>query len=256
MHFDFAMALVIAAAVTGLIWLLDAILWAPRRRAATDPDARREPVLVDYARSFFPLIVIVLVLRSFLGEPFRIPSGSMMPTLMAGDFILVNKFTYGLRLPVVDTKILEVGSPERGDIVVFRFPRDPSVDFIKRVVGLPGDHVVYRDKRLYVNGDPVPQEVVGPYGRYGARDLEIRRESLNGTGHEVLVMQGRELPSLEFYVPEGEYFVMGDNRDNSNDSREWGTVPDRNLVGRAFLVWMSWEPGGGPVWDRFGTRIQ
>lgn len=256
MHFDFAGALVLAAVVTGLIWLADALFWAPARRAASDPDRQREPLVVDYARSFFPLIVIVLVLRSFLGEPFRIPSGSMMPTLMAGDFILVNKFTYGLRLPVVDHKVLDLGSPERGDIVVFRFPHDPSVDFIKRVVGLPGDHVVYRDKRLYINGEPVPQTAVGPYSGQAPRGLEIRRETLNGTGHEILVVPGRKTPALEFYVPEGEYFVMGDNRDNSNDSREWGTVPDRNLVGRAFLVWMSWEPGGGPVWERFGTRIQ
>ncbi len=256
MHFDFAAALVLAAAVTGLIWLADALFWAPARRAASDPDRQREPVVVDYARSFFPLIVIVLVLRSFLGEPFRIPSGSMMPTLMAGDFILVNKYTYGLRLPVVDHKILDLGSPERGDIVVFRFPQDPSVDFIKRVIGLPGDHIVYREKQLYINGEPVPQRELGGSGGYPSQDLEIRHETLDGTVHEILVMPGRGEPALEFYVPEGEYFVMGDNRDNSNDSRVWGTVPDRNLVGRAFLVWMSWEPGGGPVWDRFGTKIQ
>ncbi len=256
MHFDFAAALVIAAIVTGIIWVLDALLWSPRRRAATPLGKPKVPVVVDYARSFFPLIVLVLVLRSFLGEPFRIPSGSMMPTLMAGDFILVNKFTYGIRLPVIETKIIEIGNPRRGDIVVFRYPADPSVDFIKRVVGLPGDLIVYRDKQVFVNGEPLPQEIVGPYGSIGDWQVQLREERIGGIGHEILVIPGRDTPELEFYVPEGEYFVMGDNRDNSNDSREWGTVPDENLVGRAFLVWMSWAPGNGPVWHRFGTRIQ
>lgn len=256
MHFDFAAALVLGALVTGLVWGLDALLWAPRRRAAAGDDGRvREPVVVDYARSFFPLILVVLVLRSFIGEPFRIPSGSMLPTLLVGDFILVNKFAYGLRLPVVDTKIMDVGAPARGDVIVFRYPEEPRVDFIKRVVGLPGDHVVYRDKQLFINGEAVPQEDAGPYGSYPVEALQRRRERLGGVEHELLVMPGRQAGELEFSVPEGEYFVMGDNRDNSNDSREWGTVPEGNLVGRAFLVWMSWAPGDGPLWRRFGTRI-
>lgn len=255
MHFDFATMLLIAAVVTGLIWGLDAWVWAPKRRAATEPERQREPLIVDYARSFFPLIVIVLVLRSFLGEPFRIPSGSMMPTLLVGDFILVNKYTYGIRLPVVNRKVVEIGAPRRGDVAVFRYPVQPRVDFIKRIVGLPGDHVAYRDKRLFINGEPVPQSSAGPYGSFPEHALQRMTERLGDAEHELLVMPGRASAELEFYVPEGEYFVMGDNRDNSNDSRDWGTVPDENLVGRAVLIWMSWAPGNGPAWDRFGKRI-
>jgi signal peptidase I len=255
MHFDFATILLIAAVVTGLIWGLDAWLWAPKRRAATEPERQREPVIVDYARSFFPLIVIVLVLRSFLGEPFRIPSGSMMPTLEIGDFILVNKYSYGIRLPVVNRKIVEIGAPQRGDVAVFRYPEDPRIDFIKRVVGLPGDHVVYHDRQLFINGEPVPQSFVGPYGSYPLHAYQRFSERLGEHEHQLLVMPGRESAPLEFHVPPGRYFVMGDNRDNSNDSRDWGMVPDENLVGRAVLVWMSWAPGRGPVWSRIGTRI-
>ncbi|MEX0900194.1 MAG: signal peptidase I [Gammaproteobacteria bacterium] len=257
MHFDFAAALVLGALITGVIWAVDAAFFAPRRREAAVGDLAHasDPVIVDYARSFFPLIVIVLVLRSFVGEPFRIPSGSMLPTLLVGDFILVNKFAYGLRLPVVDTKILDLGAPQRGDVVVFRYPQDPSVDFIKRVVGLPGDRVSYRDKQLFINGEAVPQAFTGPYGAYPVHAIQVRTETLSHDGHQVLVMPGRETEALEFSVPEGEYFVMGDNRDNSNDSREWGTVPERNLVGRAVVVWMSWVPGEGPLWSRLGTVI-
>ncbi len=252
MHFDFATALVIAALVTGVIWLLDVLWWRKRRDLAA---GAREPVIVDYARSFFPLIVLVLVLRSFLGEPFRIPSGSMQPTLEIGDFILVNKFAYGLRLPVTHWKFMDIGAPRRGDVAVFRYPLDTRVDFIKRVVGLPGDHIVYRDKQLYINGELVPQSVLGAYGAFPLSVIQRREEVIGEVPHELLVMPGRDTPELEFYVPEGRYFVMGDNRDNSNDSREWGMVPEDNLVGRAVVVWMSWAPGRGPVWSRFGTRI-
>ena len=253
MHFDFSAALVLGALVTGVIWAVDAIAFAPKRRAA-DAD-RPEPVLVDYARSFFPLIVIVLVLRSFVGEPFRIPSGSMVPTLLVGDFIYVNKYAYGLRLPVVDTKILDLGEPERGDVVVFRYPEDPSIDFVKRVIGLPGDHIEYRDKQLFVNGEPLPQTHLGAYGTYPVQAVQLRNETIGDVEHEIIIMTGRDTGPLEFSVPDGEYFVMGDNRDNSNDSREWGTVPERNLVGRAVVVWMSWVPGEGPMWSRIGTWI-
>lgn len=255
MHIDFATVLVIAAAVTGLVWAADAIFWAPARRLETDAERQREPVLVDYARSFFPLIVIVLVLRSFLGEPFRIPSGSMLPTLAVGDFILVNKFAYGIRLPVVNRKVFDIGTPRRGDVAVFRYPVDQRIDFIKRVVGLPGDHIAYRDKQLFVNGEPVPQAPAGAFGAFPEHALQRRTEHLPDHTYETLVMPGREAPALEFVVPDGEYFVMGDNRDNSNDSREWGTVPDGNLVGRAVFVWMSWAPGEGLAWQRIGTRI-
>lgn len=250
----FATMLILAVLVTGLVWALDALVWAPRRRAAYGDDAR-EPVAVDYARSFFPLLLVILLLRAFVGEPFRIPSGSMLPTLEIGDFILVNKYAYGLRLPVLNHKIVEVGAPRRGDVAVFRYPADTRTDFIKRVVGVPGDHIEYRGKRLFINGEEMPQELLGPYGAYPVQVVERRAERIGETPHELLIMPGRDYPDLEFYVPEGQYFVMGDNRDNSNDSREWGMVPEDHLVGRAVLVWMSWAPGRGPVWNRFGTRI-
>jgi signal peptidase I len=271
MSFDFPTFLVAATALTGGIWLLDALVFAPRRRrladeaasagdggttsTATAPAARgyREPVIVEYARSFFPVILAVLLLRSFLVEPFRIPSGSMMPTLLVGDFILVNKFAYGLRWPVLNAKFLDLGEPQRGDVVVFRFPQDQSIDYIKRVVGVPGDQVYYRNKTLYVNGEPAEQVPLPPYvgegsgrGHTGA----VRAvEELDGVEHQILINpRSRDLPpgcrvlaDGPVTVPEGAYFVMGDNRDNSNDSRCWGFVPEGNLVGKAFAIWMHWD---------------
>ncbi len=254
MDFDFSAFLVLASAVTGGIWGLDRLLLAPRRAAA---GRVKEPVLVEYARSFFPVIFVVLLLRSFLVEPFRIPSGSMMPTLLVGDFILVNKFSYGVRLPVLDTKFLDVGAPERGDVVVFRYPKDPSTDYIKRVVGLPGDLIAYYDRMLFVNGKPMAQVPVGRYIGTGGGAMMTgagqRLENLDGIEHAILVREGQPTPQLEYRVPEGHYFVMGDNRDNSNDSRFWGPVPEANLVGKAFLIWMSWD--GGPQWQRIGDRV-
>jgi signal peptidase I len=272
MNFDFPTIMVIAAVITGMIWALDAWLWAPVRREAVArkgaspasnkaglQEASKEPLLVEYARSFFPIIVIVLVLRSFLVEPFRIPSGSMIPTLMVGDFILVNKFVYGIRLPVINKKIIDMGEPQRGDVVVFRFPKDPSVDYIKRVVGLPGDRIGYFNKTIYINGEPVPQEAVGTYYQNDHQyfqSAEIRVESLGEREHEILVEAGASLVEGEYIVPEGHYFMMGDNRDRSNDSRFWGVVPEENLVGKAFLIWMSWQWGqGGVIWDRIGEVI-
>ena len=282
MSFDFPTFLVAATAVTGGIWLTDALFFAPRRRrlaaasgdsagaqgAAAAAPASKEPVVVEYARAFFPVILIVLLLRSFVVEPFRIPSGSMMPTLQVGDFILVSKFAYGLRLPVLHSKFLDLGEPERGDVVVFRFPQDESVDYIKRVVGLPGDQVYYRDKTLYVNGEPVEQV---PFGEYLTEDgrqtgLIAAVEKLGGREHEILVnprtgdwpRSCRVLGDGPVTVPEGYYFVMGDNRDNSNDSRCWGFVAERNLVGKAFAIWMSWNGGRGgfPVdFSRIGDVI-
>lgn len=267
MNFDFPLILVIAALLTGVIWLLDALLWAPRRRSTEVSSkegaerANREPLAVEYARSFFPIIMLVLVLRSFLVEPFRIPSGSMMPTLLIGDFILVNKFKYGLRLPVINKKIIGLGEPQRGDVVVFRYPKDPSVDYIKRVVGLPGDHVAYYDKKLYVNGKPVEQAPVGSYTGFGSGEVmtgaSLRIEALGEVEHKILV--NPEVRGLEgdFVVPEGYYFVLGDNRDNSNDSRYWGPVPEDNLVGKAFFIWMNWDSANGGVsWSRIGKSIE
>ncbi len=274
MDLDFAALLVLATLLSGVIWGLDAWLWAPKRRAsAVQGEAggqaaaapAKEPVIVEYARSFFPILLAVLVLRSFIVEPFRIPSGSMLPTLEIGDFILVNKFSYGLRLPVSNTKIADLGSPERGDVVVFRFPGDPKVDYIKRVVGVPGDQIRYVRKRLLVNGQPVGIERVGEASLtpgVGNGSYDQYRENLDGKVHSILVHKNygyAEYPCLEgdgYRVPVGHYFVMGDNRDNSNDSRFWCGVPEANLVGKAFFIWMNWNSDrGGIGWQRIGNSI-
>ncbi len=265
MNIDFALVLVIATFVSGGIWLYDSYVLAPKRKlkAATEnnPNAQSEPVLVEYAKAFFPVILIVLLLRSFLVEPFRIPSGSMMPTLLDGDFILVNKFTYGIRLPVLNTKVIEVGSPKRGDVAVFRFPKDPSIDYIKRVIGLPGDVVSYRNKEIYINGERMPQTFKGSYvGQGTALSMTgaiLAEEKLGEISHDILIRKERPIRHGEFRVPEGHYFVMGDNRDNSNDSRFWGTVPEENLVGRAFFIWMNWDDVDNTIrWGRLGSTIK
>lgn len=275
MNFDFQAIMVLALLVTGVIWALDACVLLPRRERSAAALAqrggaeggeekvaqiRKEPLLVEYARSFFPIILVVLVLRSFLVEPFRIPSGSMMPTLLAGDFILVNKFSYGIRLPVVGTKVIGIGEPQRGDIVVFRFPKDPTTDYIKRIVGLPGDHIRYSDKTVYINDEKAAQEYVGLYDGVGAglgmSGASLRTEQLGQVKHDILIQNSRRIAEGEFVVPEGHYFVMGDNRDNSNDSRFWGTVPEENLVGKAFMIWMNWDSArGGVTWKRLGTML-
>jgi signal peptidase I len=263
---DFALLLVIATAVTGVIWLIDVIFFKRARLARATANRRGggpavgEPVVVEYARSFFPILLLVLVLRSFLFEPFRIPSASMMPTLLEGDFIFVNKFAYGLRLPVINTKVLEVGEPERGDVVVFRLPSDPRINYIKRVVGLPGDVVEYdaRARELAINGEQVPVEPLGPYE--GSPMTEVAREDLDGTEHLLLHMRSRISLGGTYEVPEGHYFMMGDSRDNSQDSRypEVRYVPEGQLVGRAVRIWMNWRwpSEGGPLWSRIGKSIQ
>ena len=275
MNFDFPTLLVAATFFTGLAWAADALVWAPRRVrnarqlelqgvSAQSPEvaaALKEPTWVEYCKSFFPVILAVLLLRSFLVEPFRIPSGSMMPTLLVGDFILVNKYAYGIRLPVLNTKVIDIGEPERGDVVVFRYPKDPSVDYIKRVVGLPGDRIGYYNKILHINGKPVAQVPAGVYVGKGSgvsmSGAGKRREQLGDVQHQILVMPRTPGLEGEYVVPDNEYFVMGDNRDNSNDSRYWGTVPEQNLVGRAFRIWMNWDSANGGIeWDRIGRKIQ
>ena len=258
MDYDFSFFLVVASLVTGVVW---GGYWLYLRQTRQAYPIDKEPLLVEYARSFFPVVFIVLILRSFLVEPFRIPSGSMMPTLLIGDFILVNKFSYGVRLPVVNTKIVELGEPQRGDIVVFRFPKQPTVDYIKRVIGLPGDRIAYFDKKLYVNGQPVEYASLGRYQGLGQGSTmtgaERLEENLTGIKHSILISPG--VPTVEdvFVVPQGQYFVMGDNRDNSNDSRYWGTVPEANLVGKAFFIWMNWDwENKGIAFDRLGTILQ
>ncbi len=256
--------LVSLAVVTGAIWGVDRLAFKPRRLATSADTSDAEPVVVEYARTFFPIVLIVLVIRSFLFEPFRIPSDSMMPTLLDGDFIFVNKYTYGLRLPVTNTKLVALGQPERGDVVVFRLPSDPGTNFIKRVVGLPGDRVEYRNKQLFVNGKLAPSELDGlyegpgnnlPTGRNSPR---VGYEELGGVEHAILLTPGRNGKEGVFVVPDGHYFLMGDNRDNSHDSRYKGVgfIPEANLVGKAVRIWMNWNlPHSAPIWSRIGDPI-
>ena len=258
MIFDFSFVLVVAALVTGLIWAADVWYLKPRRLAAAGAGAApAEPVLVDYARSFFPIILIVLVIRSFLFEPFRIPSDSMMPTLLDGDFIFVNKFTYGLRLPVVNTEIVALGEPARGDVVVFRLPSDPSTNYIKRLVGLPGDHVVVREKRVWINGELQDVTLDGVYEGFGHTGAQVALEQLGAVPHRVLYIPERPSYDFDDVVPPGHYFLMGDNRDNSRDSRfpEVGFVPGELIVGRAVVIWFNWNLPNAPIWSRIGGSI-
>lgn len=255
MNLDFPLILVLASAITGVVWLLDVLFW--RRGRA---QGAKDPVLVEYSKAFFPVIFIVLLLRSFVAEPFRIPSGSMMPTLLVGDFILVNKFAYGLRLPVLNNKVVALGEPQRGDVVVFRYPEDPTVDYIKRVVGLPGDHVAYHNKVLTINGVVMPQTDIGSYIGVGSgvssSGSDLREEDLQGIKHQILVHREGGGVEGEMVIPPGYYFMMGDNRDNSKDSRYFGPVPEGNLVGKAFMIWMNWDSvAGGVDWKRLGQSI-
>jgi signal peptidase I len=285
---NFALILFVAMVVTGIIWFLDVFFLAKKRRAAADAalaayDARnakltadgirvdngnraaieaallRQPVWIEYSGSFFPVIALVFVLRSFLYEPFKIPSTSMVPTLLVGDLILVNKYEYGVRLPIINKKIIDVGNPQRGDVMVFKYPKDMSQDYIKRVIGVPGDKITYENKRLTVNGAPVEYTAMDDY-LDDERPVYHKQylEKLPGTQHRILNMDSKrplDLGAVEKFphyeacdysydkftciVPEGNYFMMGDNRDNSADSRYWGFVPDKNIVGKAFFVWMN-----------------
>ncbi len=270
MKLDFALILSLLALATGLIWLLDKYLFEKKRKAITS-DAK-DPIVVEYAKSLFPVVFLVLGLRSFLAEPFRIPSGSMMPNLLIGDFILVNKFSYGIRLPVINKKIFAVGEPKRGEVFVFRYPGmsvdDPTIgtDYIKRVIGLPGDTISVQENRISVNGVPfsyaesgifIGQGVSAPQNGY-----KIFTEKMPSIDHTILeddnISIGQRTSNGTWIVPAGHYFAMGDNRDNSADSRYWGFVPEQNLVGKAMLIWLncsgwfctdSFEP------TRMGTKI-
>ena len=264
MDIDFPLILVILVFGSGLIWLLDALLLAPGRRRivaelqgqfpewqqegssqaikyeARLADSAREPLLVEYAKSFFPVLLVVFVLRSFLVEPFQIPSSSMVPTLQVGDYILVNKYTYGIRLPVVRTKVLALNEPQRGDVMVFFPPHMNDTYFIKRVIGLPGDTVTYRNKRIFVNGREVPVDELAVLPE-GASRFMLGLETLGDSSHLMQVDQGRPARDFSVVVKPDHYFMMGDNRDNSSDSRIWGQVPEKDIVGKAFAVWMHWD---------------
>lgn len=294
----FSIFLVGITIVTGIVWLADKFYLAPQRQlkletakqqstvTLTDIDQAKivEPsAMVDTAVQIFPVIAFVLVLRSFLYEPFQIPSGSMMPTLLDGDFILVNKFNYGLRDPVARNKFLEVGLPERGDVVVFKYPVNPQIDYIKRVIGLPGDRVIYRNKSLYIKPAcsesdsvcPEYEQVVQDFvTKYPNDDSDLGRfvSNMPNKTHEILInlntlprtmhyFQQAGSQRDEFVVPKGQYFVMGDNRDNSLDGRFWGFVPEQNLVGEAVAVWMSFDFENGedsllPSWVPTGVRLE
>jgi len=248
---NFPLILVLATAFTGIVWLVDYLLFRPRRlgrvaAAGTIEKFSREamlkePIIVEYSISFFPVLAIVLVLRSFLFEPFQIPTGSMIPTLAVGDFILVNKFTYGIRLPVVGTKIVDIAEPKNGEVMVFIPPHQDEY-FIKRVVGIPGDKVRYQDKTLYINGKRQTQTFVSQIPPVNPRVLQYR-EKLGEVDHLIQRNSYRETSVDEWMIPEGHYFMMGDNRDQSSDSRYWGLVSEHNIVGRAVAIWLHKKPG-------------
>lgn len=257
--FDLAVVLLTLTVFTGVIWGGYWLVTRTKKSAELAPNGK-ENVAVEFSRFLFPVVFIVLIVRSFIVEPFQIPSESMLPTLEKGDFILVNRFAYGLRMPVFNTKLLDLGSPQRGDVFVFRYPEDPKLDYIKRVVGLPGDRIKYMNKQVYINDQPVNYSMQGIYTKQPDKHEYV--ENLGNVTHNILLKDNAfsSLPFLpenqEIVVPAQHYFAMGDNRDNSSDSRVWGFVPDENLKGRAFFIWFSWDDGHGPKWPRVGTKIK
>ena len=271
MKLDFALILTALTGLAGLVWLVDALFFAKARKLMVrEGEEVTDPGIVEYARSLFPVLLFVLTLRSFVAEPFRIPSGSMMPNLLVGDFILVNKYNYGLRLPVLNRKIVAIGEPKRGDVMVFRYPGmgpdDPTAgtDYIKRVIGLPGDVVTVKDNRVTLNGVAVGYQGAGYFEGHGAgldmTGANVFTENLPGRSHTLLELPGTGFDRHDgtWTVPAGNYFVMGDNRDNSEDSRFWGFVPEQNLVGRAMVIWLNcegWACSDGFDYSRIGDTI-
>jgi signal peptidase I len=291
MVIDFSFWLLVLTIVSGLVWAVDSLVFRKARLqklaslpvepvadvpqteiaiATSDavtvkssetaqqyPSVAHDPILVEYARSFFPVLALVLIVRSFVFEPFRIPSDSMMPTLFAGDFIFVSKFSYDLRMPVFNFKLLETGDPQRGDVVVFKLPSDPSINYIKRLIGLPGDHIQVVNDQVYINGQQIKVEFTGYYNDPGYSNARLATETLGELQHQVMYIPDTFPKDFDAVVPAGHYYFMGDNRDNSQDSRfpQVGFVPEQNLVGRAKLIWLHWKFTELPVLSRIGTRI-
>lgn len=265
MYFDFTLILTLLVLGTLVLWLIARFILRPQMRRMAAEGVDKPPVVmrtVEYIGSFFPVLLLVWLLRSFLFEPFRIPSGSMIPTLLVGDYIVVNKFAYGVRLPVLNYRFMETGLPQRGDVVVFRYPENEKLNYIKRLIGLPGDRITYRNKQLFVNGVRMPLEPIGEYSQPGNRAPHLVRqdmymENLDGVEHDILLRsRGQAAREESWEVPEGHYFMMGDNRDNSQDSRAWGMVPEANLVGRAERIWWHWDCSHGCLdIGRLGTKI-
>jgi len=266
MPFDLELVLVVATILTGIFTLLEFVWLGKKRPVRIDSDGAevraKQPLMIEYAVSFFPVLALVLILRSFLFEPFHIPSGSMRPNLLVGDFILVNKFAYGVRLPVIHKKVIDNGGPERGDVVVFRHPVDPSKDYIKRLIGMPGDRIEYRDKQLIINGQLIPAAYSHPYAPVLGDERDMYANVFNEALPEVehLMMINPKVNRADDFtelVPAGHYFMMGDNRDNSLDSRSWGVVPEENLVGRAMFIWMNFNLSKRKSdFKRVGTKIK
>jgi signal peptidase I len=259
MSMDYSAILLAILGACGLVLLVDRFVLEPRRLATGAGTAPALTPVVSLARSVFPVLLIVLLFRSFLFEPFRIPSASMMPGLEDGDFILVNKFNYGLRLPVLNTKILSTWEPRRGDVIVFRSTSGPPINLIKRLIGLPGDHIVVHDNRLTINGAPVPLAPDGQYeGGFGFTGAPLETETFGNDAHVIMLAQNRYAADFDGVVPAGHYFFMGDNRNDSEDSRfdQVGYVPEDHLVGHAIRIWMNWRIPGWPHLGRIGTPIR
>lgn len=256
-HFDFPFLLTAVVIVSGFIALLDKLFLAKRRKE----NDLIKPWYIEYANSFFPILLVVLLIRSFIVQPYRVPSGSLEPTVAPGDFIAVNQFVYGLRLPVLNTKVYAIGEPKLGDIALFHWPVDTSTILVKRFIGMPGDHIEYKNKQLIINGKIAPQKELGlalDYEVTPPATVHQRMETLpNGVEHAIFINPKRNNDeNFDLIVPDGSYFVMGDNRDNSNDSRYWGFVPEENLIGKVFASWMSWDSINHTVrWNRIGKKI-
>jgi signal peptidase I len=249
LNINLALILTLLTVFTGAVVAFDRFYLRKRRDPA---DTGGHGWMIEYSRSFFPVLLFVLIIRSFIFEPFRIPSGSMMPTLLQGDYIFVKKYSYGLRLPVIEKKFIETGQPERGDVVVFRLPSEPNVNYIKRVIGLPGDEIVYSNHRLTVNGVQVPLQIDSA----GSAE-QVFLETLGEHRHEIMITEPeRNVLDGRYRVPEGHFFMMGDNRDNSRDSRYIGAIPETHLVGEAVRIWMHMDGLEWPNWSRIGTKIE